>query len=164
MAKVLELQHQSFQWIFRVISFGMDRLDLLAVQGTLKSLLQHHSSKASILWHSAFFMVQLSYLYMTAENPMDSIDKIWPINRRKINTVICYFPPAVFAYLSNNWWAAVHRVTKGPTQLKRLSMPAYLLYQNRLLKSVWVYHIMSLQRGLKGETRNSSVEKGKRGY
>ena len=43
----------------------MDRLDLLAVQGTLKSLLQHHSSKASILWHSAFFMVQLSYLYMT---------------------------------------------------------------------------------------------------
>ena len=41
------------------------RLDLLAVQGTLKSLLQHHSSKASILWHSVFFMVQLSYPYMT---------------------------------------------------------------------------------------------------
>ena len=43
----------------------MDWLDLLAVQGTLKSLLQHHSSKASILWHSAFFMVQLSHSYMT---------------------------------------------------------------------------------------------------
>ena len=43
----------------------MDWLDLLAVQGTLKSLLQHHSSKASILWCSAFFMVQLSYPYMT---------------------------------------------------------------------------------------------------
>ena len=43
----------------------MDWLDLLAVQGTLKSLLQHHSSKASILWHSAFFMVQLSHPYMT---------------------------------------------------------------------------------------------------
>ena len=42
-----------------LISFRMDWLDLLAVQGTLKSLLQHHSSKASILWHSAFFMVQL---------------------------------------------------------------------------------------------------------
>ena len=40
-------------------------MDLLAVQGTLKSLLQHHSSKASILWHSAFFVVQLSYPYMT---------------------------------------------------------------------------------------------------
>ena len=49
-----------------LISFRMDWWDLLAVQGTLKSLLQHHSSKASILWHSAFFMVQLSDPYTTA--------------------------------------------------------------------------------------------------
>ena len=48
-----------------MISFRIDWFDLLEVQGTLKSLLQHHSSKASILWHSAFFMVQLSRLYMT---------------------------------------------------------------------------------------------------
>ena len=48
-----------------LISFKMDWLDLFAVQGTLKSLLQHHSSKASILWHSAFFMVQRSHPYMT---------------------------------------------------------------------------------------------------
>ena len=48
-----------------LISFRMDWLDLIAVQETLKSLLQHHSSKASILWHSAFFMVQLSHPYMT---------------------------------------------------------------------------------------------------
>ena len=48
-----------------LISFRMDWLDLLAIQGTLKSLLQHHSSKASILWHSAFFTVQLSHPYMT---------------------------------------------------------------------------------------------------
>ena len=48
-----------------LISFRMDWLDLLAVQGTLKNLLQYHSSKASILWHSAFFMVHLSYPYMT---------------------------------------------------------------------------------------------------
>ena len=48
-----------------LIFFRMDWLDLLAVQGTLKSLLQHHSSKASILWCSAFFIVQLSYPYMT---------------------------------------------------------------------------------------------------
>ena len=48
-----------------LISFRMDWLDLLAVQGTLKSLLQHHSSKASILWLSAFFTVQLSHPYMT---------------------------------------------------------------------------------------------------
>ena len=48
-----------------LISFRMDWLDLLAVQGTFKSLLQHHSSKASVLWHSAFFTVQLSYPYTT---------------------------------------------------------------------------------------------------
>ena len=50
------------------ISFRMDWFDLLAVQGTLKSLLQHHSSKASILLHSAFFIVQLSHPYMTTQN------------------------------------------------------------------------------------------------
>ena len=48
-----------------LISFRMDWLDLFADQGTLKSLLQHHSSKASILWHSAFFMIQLLHPYMT---------------------------------------------------------------------------------------------------
>ena len=77
-------QHQGiFQWVrwpkywsfsFRIspfneysglISFRIDWLDLLAVQGTLKSLLQHHSSKASVLWCSAFFIVQLSHPYLT---------------------------------------------------------------------------------------------------
>ena len=64
--KVLEfqLQHQSFQWIFRLISFRIDWLDLLAVQGTLESLLQQHSSKASILWCSAFLIVQLWHPHM----------------------------------------------------------------------------------------------------
>ena len=57
MATVLELQQQSFQWIFRLISFRIDWFDLLAVQGTLRSLLQLHNLKASILQQSAFFMV-----------------------------------------------------------------------------------------------------------
>ena len=61
-AKVLEFQHQ---WTPRTISFRMDWLDLLAIQGTLKCLLQHHSSKASILRHTAFFTVQLSHPYVT---------------------------------------------------------------------------------------------------
>ena len=67
-AKVLELQlqHQSFQWI-GLIFFRVDWFDLLAVQGTLRSLLQHHSWRASILQHSAFFMAQLSYPYMTTK-------------------------------------------------------------------------------------------------
>ena len=66
-AKVLEfqLQHQSFQWTPRVIFFRMDWLDLFVVQGTLKSILQHHNLKASVLWCLAFFIVQLSvHLYM----------------------------------------------------------------------------------------------------
>ena len=63
LAKVLEsqLQHQSFQWIFRIDFLQDDWFDLLAVQGTLKSLIHYHSSKTSILWPSAFFMVQLSH-------------------------------------------------------------------------------------------------------
>ena len=56
-----------FKEISGLISFRMDWLDLLAVQGILKSLLQHHSSKVSILRHSAFFIVQLSHPYMTTE-------------------------------------------------------------------------------------------------
>ena len=66
-AKVLEfqLQHHSFQWTPRTDLFRMDWLDLLAVQGTLKSLLWHHSSNTSILRCSAFFTVQLSHPYMT---------------------------------------------------------------------------------------------------
>ena len=70
---VLHIRRQK-DWCFSInpsnehsgpISFRMDWLDLLAVQGTRKSLLQHHSSKASILWHSAFFIVQLSHPHMT---------------------------------------------------------------------------------------------------
>ena len=68
-AKVLEfqLQHQFFPEYSGLISFRMDWLDLPAVQETLKSLLQHHSSKASILWCSAFFIVQISHPYMIIE-------------------------------------------------------------------------------------------------
>ena len=63
-AKVLELQLQDHSGL---ISFRIDWFDLLAVQRTLKSLLQHDSSKASILWHSAFFKVQLLHPCMTTE-------------------------------------------------------------------------------------------------
>ena len=65
-----------------LISFRMDWLDLLAVQGALKSLIQSHSSKASILWHSAFFIVQLSHLYMTTgkNHSLDYMDLCWQSN------------------------------------------------------------------------------------
>ena len=62
----LQFQHHSLNEYSGLISFRMDWFDLLTVQGTLKRLLQHHNSKALILWHLAFFMVQLSHPYMTA--------------------------------------------------------------------------------------------------
>ena len=57
----------------RLISFRTDRFDLFAVQGTLKSLLQHYNSKESILWHSAFLMVHLSHLYMTTRKSCSTV-------------------------------------------------------------------------------------------
>ena len=62
---MLQLQHQAFNECSGLISFRIDWFDLLAIQGTLRNLLQHQSSKASILQHSVFFMVQLSHPYMT---------------------------------------------------------------------------------------------------
>ena len=80
-AKVLEfqLQHQSFQWteIQGLISFRKDWLDLLAVQGTLKSVLEHHSSKASILRCSAFFIVQLSHPYTATGKTIALTRRTW---------------------------------------------------------------------------------------
>ena len=59
-----------------LISFRMDWFDLFAVQGTLKSLIQHHSAKASVLWRSAFFMVQLSHLYMSTGKTKAFVGKV----------------------------------------------------------------------------------------
>ena len=81
-----------------LMSFRMDWLDLLAVQGTLKSLLQHHSSKASILLHSAFFMVQLSHPYMTtgktiALTSRTFVDKVMsPLFNMLSRLVITFLP------------------------------------------------------------------------
>ena len=78
-AKVLELQlqHQSSNEYSGLISFRIDQFDLFAIQGTLKSLLQHHSLKTSILYHSAFLMVQLLHPYMTTGKTIALT--IWPL-------------------------------------------------------------------------------------
>ena len=76
-----------------LIPFRMDWLDLLAVQGTLKSLLQHHSSKASILWHSAFFMVQLSYPYTATGKAIDLITPALTLPDAKAEKKICLKRP-----------------------------------------------------------------------
>ena len=81
-----------------LISFRMDRLDLLAVQGTFKSPLQHHSSKASIILHSAFFIVQLSHPYMTtgkttALTRWTFVDKVMSLLFNMLSRlVITFFP------------------------------------------------------------------------
>ena len=70
------------------ISFRIDWFDLLGVQGTLKNLLQHHSLKASIVWHSAFFMIQLSHLYMTTGKTITKQQTQKSRNPRRE----CYYP------------------------------------------------------------------------
>ena len=85
-----------------LISFRMDWLDLLAVQGTLKSLLQHHRSKASILGHSAFFTVQLSHPYMTTGKTIaltrwTFVGKVMsPLFNMLSKLVITFLPRSVF--------------------------------------------------------------------
>ena len=81
-----------------LISFRMDWLDLLAVQGTLKSLLQHHSSKASILWCSALFIVQLSHPYMTTGKTIaftrrTFVDKVMSLLLNILSRLVITFLP-----------------------------------------------------------------------
>ena len=81
-----------------LISIRMDWLDLLAAQGTLKSLLQHHSSKVSILLHSAFFIVQLSHLYMTtgkttALTKRTFVDKVMSLLFNMLSRLVITFLP-----------------------------------------------------------------------
>ena len=80
-----------------LISFRMDWMDLLAVQGTLKSLLQHHSSKASILWHSAFFTVQLWNPYKTTGETIDLTR--WTLVGKVMSLLLNMLPRLVITFL-----------------------------------------------------------------
>ena len=88
----------------------MDWLDLLAVQGTLKSLLQHHSSKASLLWHSAFFIVQLSHPYMTTGKTIaltrwTFVDKIMSLLFNMLSRLVITFLPRSKRLLISWLWS-----------------------------------------------------------
>ena len=85
----------------------MDWFDLLGVQGTLKSLLQQHSSKASILWHSAFFMVQLSHPYMTtgktiALTKWTFVSKVMSLFFNTLSSFVAFLPRSVFKHASGD--------------------------------------------------------------
>ena len=124
----------------RLISFRLDWLDLLAVQGTLKGLLQHYSSKASILHCSAFFIVQLSDPYVTIEKTIaltrqTFVGKVMSLLFNMLSRLVITFLPRIqkdtgegngnplqYSCLENPvdrgaWWAAVHGVAKSWAQI-----------------------------------------------
>ena len=101
-----------------LISFRMDWLDLLAVQRTLKSLLQHHSSKASILRQSAFFTVQLSHPYMTtgkiiAITRWTFVDKVMSMIFNMLSGLVITFIPRS-NHLLISWWQSLSAVILEP--------------------------------------------------
>ena len=109
-----------------LISFRIDWFDLLAVQGTLKSLLQHHSSKASILQHSAFFKVQLSNLYMTT-----IILTMWTLVSKMMSLLFNMLSRFVTAFLPRSkhlfsWLQSATTVILEPKKIK--SVPASSFY------------------------------------
>ena len=108
----------------RLISFRMDWLDLLAVQGTLKSLLQHHSSKASILWCSSFFIVQLSHPYMTTGKTIALtrrmfVSKVMSLLFSMLFQLVIAFLPRS-KYLLISWLQSPSAMILEPPKLKSL--------------------------------------------
>ena len=105
-----------------LISFRIDWFDLLAVQGTLKSLLQHHTSIASILWHSAFFTVQLSHPYMTtgktiALTRLTIAGKVMPLLLNMLSRLVITFLP-VSKRLLISWLQSPSVVILEPLKIK----------------------------------------------
>ena len=109
-----------------LISFRMDWLDLLAVQGTLKSLLQHHSSKASVLWCSALFIVQLSHPYMTTGKTIaltrrTFVDKVMSLLFNVLSRlVITFFPRSKRLLIS--WLQSPSAVVLEPPKIKSVTV------------------------------------------
>ena len=113
-----------------LISFRMGWLDLLVVQGILKSLLQHHSSKASILCHSAFFIVQLSHTYMTTGKTIaltrwDLVDKVISLLLNMLSRLVISFLPRSKCLLIS-WLQSPSAVILEPRKIVFHCFPIYL--------------------------------------
>ena len=109
-----------------LISFRMDGLDLLAVQGTLKSLLQHHSSKASILQRLAFFIVQLSHPYMTTGKTVALtrqifVGKVMPLHFNMLSRLVTAFLPRSKCLLIS-WLQSPPAMILEPNKIKSLTV------------------------------------------
>ena len=114
------------------VSFRMDWLDLLAVQGTLKSLLQHHSSKASILWCSAFFIVQLSHPYVTtgktiALTRQTFVGKIMSLLSNMLSRLVIAFLPRSKCLLIS-WLQSPSAVILEPPKIKSVTVSIVSIY------------------------------------
>ena len=112
-----------------LISFRMDWLDLLSVQGTLQSLLQHHSSKASILWCSAFFIVQLSHPYMTTGKTIaltrwSFVDKVISLLFNMLSRLVITFLQ-MSRYLLISWLQSPSAVVWGAPKNSQLLLPLF---------------------------------------
>ena len=115
-----------------LISFRMGWLNLLAGQGTLKSLLQHHSSKASILQHSTFFMVQLSYQYMTTGKTIvltrwTFVGKVMSLLFNMLSRFIIAFIPRS-KYLLISWLQSPSAVILKPKEIKSVTVSIFTLF------------------------------------
>ena len=115
-----------------LISFRMDWLDLLLLQGTLKSLLQHHSSKASILWHSAFFTVQLSHPYMTAGKTIaltrrTFVGKVMSLLFNMLPRLVIIFLPRSKRLLIS-WLQSPSAVILEPPKIKSGTVSTYICH------------------------------------
>ena len=115
-------QHQSFNEYSGLISFTIDWLDLLAVRGTLKSLLQHHSSKASVLQCSVFFIVQLSHPYMTtgktiALTRQTFVSKVMSLLFNMLSRLVIAFLPRS-KHLLISWLQSPSAVILEPKEIK----------------------------------------------
>ena len=111
----------------------MDWLDLLAVQGTLKSLLQHYSSKASILWHSAFFMVQLSHPYMTtgktiALTTWTFVGKVMSLLFNMLSKLVIAFLPKSKGLLIS-WLQSPSAVILEPKKIKSVTVSPSICHE-----------------------------------
>ena len=127
------LHHQSPNEYTGLISFRMDWLDLLAVQGTLKSLLQHHSSKASILRRSAFFIVQLSHPHMTTEKTIalarrTFVDKVMSLLFNMLSTLVITFLPRTKRLLSP-WLQSPSAVILEPPKIKSATVSPSICHE-----------------------------------
>ena len=125
-----QLQHQSFWWIFRVwFHLGFDWFDLLACQGTLKSLLQHHNLKASILWCSAFFMAQLSHLYRTTGKTValmiwTFVSKVMSLPFNTLSRFVIAFLPRSRRLLTS-WLQSLSTVILEPKKIKSVTASTF---------------------------------------